>query len=169
MVRCMCMWCECGSCHVARSSKWYSANTPARDLLTTTYFSFWQLLTRPKVPSFTCDRTVPRRDDPVPSRSRVAHRSLCPARTPRGQTASPLRRRPDPPQPSPDRVQPRAPPSPSLQPLNSMPTAARRMAGGWSSRVPSMVDGTQAVAELPRPSTRPYRHTPLPPVAPRSA
>ena len=103
------------------------------------------------MPSFTCDRTAPRRDDPVPSRSRVARRSLCPARTPRGQTASPLRRRPDPPQPSPDRVQPRVPPSPSLQPLNSMPTAARRMVWGCSSRVPSMVDGIHAAAELPRP------------------
>ena len=151
MVRCMCMWCVRSSCQVAPTSKWHSANTPARDLLTATYFSFWQLFTLPKVPSFTCDRTAPRRDDPVPSRSRVAHRSLCPARTPRGQTASPLRRRPEPPQPSPDRVQPRVPPSPSLQPLNSMPTAARRMVCGCSSRVPSMVDGIHAAAELPRP------------------
>ena len=146
----MFMWCARSSCYVAPTSKWHSANTPARELPTATYFSCWQLFTLPKVSSFTSERTAPRRDDPAPSRWRVARRSLCPARTPRGQTASPLRRRPEPPQPSPDRVQPRVPPSPSLQPLNSMPTAARRMASGWSSRVPSMVDGTQAVAELPR-------------------
>ena len=62
----MCMWCVRSSCQVAPTSKWHSANTPARDLLTATYFSFWQLFTLPKVPSFTCDRTAPRRDDPVP-------------------------------------------------------------------------------------------------------
>ena len=135
----MFMWCARSSCYVAPTSKWHSANTPARELLTATYFSCWKLFTLPKVPSFTSERTAPRRDDPAPSRWRVARRSLCPARTPRGQTASPLRRRPEPPQPSPDRVQPRVPPSPSLQPLNSMPTAARRMAGGWSSRFPSTV------------------------------
>ena len=147
----MCMWCVRSSCQVAPTSKWHSANTPARDLLTATYFSFWQVFTLPKVPSFTCDRTAPRRDDPVPSRSRVARRNLCPARTPRGHTASPLRRRPEPPQPSPDRVQLRIPPSPPLKPLRSMPTAALRTARGWSSPVPSMLDGMHAAAAVPRP------------------